>query len=48
VYEQKSYANAWDGGNKKGEPLPSATYYYILKLNDTENQIFSGHITIIR
>jgi gliding motility-associated-like protein len=48
VYEQKPYANAWDGGNKKGEPLPSATYYYILKLNDTENQIFSGHVTIIR
>jgi gliding motility-associated-like protein len=48
VYEQKPYTNNWNGGNKKGEPLPSATYYYILKLNDTENQIFSGHVTIIR
>lgn len=48
VYEQRPYTNTWDGTNKKGVELPSATYYYILKLNDTENQIFSGHVTIIR
>jgi gliding motility-associated-like protein len=48
IYEAKPYLNNWDGSNKKGEPLPSATYYYILKLNDFENKVYSGHVTIIR
>jgi gliding motility-associated-like protein len=48
VYEAKPYLNNWDGRNKKGDPLPSATYYYILKLNDSEGKVYSGHVTIIR
>jgi gliding motility-associated-like protein len=46
VYEAKPYLNDWDGRSKKGDPLPSATYYYILKLNGT--RVYSGHVTIIR
>jgi gliding motility-associated-like protein len=48
VYEAKPYQNNWDGHSKKGDPLPSATYYYILKLNDAEGKVHSGHVTIIR
>lgn len=49
VYKQQPYLNNWNGSSSKnGEPLPSATYYYILKLNDTEGRVFSGHVTIIR
>jgi gliding motility-associated-like protein len=48
VFEQKPYTNGWDGSNKKGDPLPSATYYYILKLNDGTDKVYSGHVTIIR
>jgi gliding motility-associated-like protein len=48
VYESKPYLNDWDGRSKKGEPLPTATYYYILKLNDGSNQTYSGAISLIR
>lgn len=48
VYEAKPYQNNWDGRNNKGDPLPSATYYYLLKLNDATGRIYSGHVTIIR
>lgn len=49
VYKQQPYENNWNGtSSKNGEPLPSATYYYILKMNDSENKTFSGHVTLIR
>lgn len=47
VYEAKPYLNDWDGRSKKGELLPPATYYYILKLHDLNESVYSGHITLI-
>lgn len=46
VYEGKAYANDWDG-TYKGEPLPNATYYYIIKCDGTE-QVLDGPVTILR
>jgi gliding motility-associated-like protein len=48
VYEAKPYQNNWDGRSKNGNPLPSATYYYIFKLNDGSDQTYSGPIALIR
>ncbi len=49
VFAQKGYSNTagWQGtyGNKK---LPDDTYFYIIKLNDVENTILNGALTIFR
>ncbi len=47
VYEASNYQNDWYG-NYQGRPLPVATYYYILELNDSNRKIYKGAITIIR
>ncbi len=47
VYEASNYQNNWYG-NYQNKPLPVATYYYILELNDTTQQVYKGAITIIR
>jgi len=33
IYSSDGYANDWDG-YYKGRPLPQATYYYVLELNE--------------
>ncbi len=48
VFEAKPYMNDWKGISNKDEALPSATYYYILKLHDAEEKVYSGSITLIR
>lgn len=48
VKEYKGYDNSWRGTNEKGEPLPDGTYYYILKLKDQDNTIFTGYVIIHR
>jgi len=48
VFEASPYVNTFKGISDKGEALPSATYYYILKLNDANKTIYSGHLTLIR
>jgi gliding motility-associated-like protein len=48
VWNKSGYLNDWDGTNNSGEPLPVGAYYYILKLNDTDSQVFSGSVTIVR
>lgn len=45
VYSSDSYQNDWDG-QSQGNPLPQATYYYIIQ--DAANQTFKGPVTIIR
>ncbi len=47
VYEAANYKNNWYG-TYQNRPLPVATYYYILELNDAAQQVFKGAITIIR
>lgn len=46
VFEGKSYTNDWDG-TYKGEPLPNATYYYIIKCDGSE-EVIDGPVTILR
>ena len=48
VYSARPYANDWGGTNDGGDPLPEATYYYILRLDIGEGDIIRGDVTIIR
>jgi gliding motility-associated-like protein len=46
VYESTNYANQWDGTLlDTGEPLPDATYYYVLTL---DGKLFKGYVYINR
>ncbi len=47
VFETKDYKNDWAGVNQKGDILPDATYYYILRFENS-NRKYSGYITLIR
>ncbi len=47
VYETLGYKNNWSG-TYQGKPLPVATYYYIIELNDEEKRKHSGYISILR
>lgn len=46
VYQNTGYTAAWDG-KYRGTILPTGTYYYIIKLNDTLKPL-TGNLTIIR
>jgi gliding motility-associated-like protein len=45
VYRSDSYKNDWDG-TWNGNPLPSATYYYIIK--SSTKGIIKGVVNIVR
>jgi gliding motility-associated-like protein len=45
VYESQSYKNDWDG-TWNGHPLPSASYYYIIK--SSLKGFFKGVVNIVR
>ncbi len=47
VYETNNYQNDWYG-TSQGNPLPVATYYYLLHLGDSENTSFKGAITLLK
>jgi gliding motility-associated-like protein len=47
VFESTGYEVPWDG-NYNGEPLPMGTYFYRIELNDSENKVYTGPISIIR
>lgn len=46
VFEQDNYVNEWKGQDKKGNLLPSATYYYLVNLES--NEIKSGWVYLMR
>jgi gliding motility-associated-like protein len=46
VYSQSNYTDQWKGQSDKGDDLPSATYYYVMELN--EGQSKTGWIYLIR
>jgi gliding motility-associated-like protein len=48
VFDAKPYTNNWKGTNKNGEELLTGPYYYLLKLNDPKNTVFSGSVTVLR
>ncbi|MNE45840.1 hypothetical protein D3C80_1401480 [compost metagenome] len=45
IYTKRNYQNDWNGSS-----LPSATYYYVLKIRGENNEIqsFAGALTIVR
>lgn len=46
VYTKVGYVNEWDG-TTFGEPLPAATYYYVIDLGSGKSA-YTGDVTIIR
>ena len=46
VFESTGYETPWDGTNK-GEPLPMGTYFYKIELNDEQDTVLKGDISII-
>ena len=48
VYQARPYLNDWRGTNNKGEALPHATYYYILRLDIANSEIIRGDVTILK
>lgn len=50
VFAGKNYTNTWEGGwtgMYNGKLLPSATYYYVITLNN-EEEPYRGTVTIVR
>ena len=45
VYESDSYKNDWDG-TWNGSPLPSASYYYVIK--SEKKGFIKGVVNIVR
>ena len=45
VYESSDYKNDWNG-TFNGSPLPSASYYYIIK--SSEKGVINGVVNIVR
>ncbi len=48
VWQAAPYTNDWAGTNDQDEPLPIGAYFYVLKLNDPEDQVLAGSITLVR
>lgn len=48
VFDAQPYLNDWQGTNNKGAELVTGAYYYVVKLNDEEDTILSGAVTIVR
>lgn len=46
VYEKAHYINEWHGQDKRGHMLPTATYYYLVKLASGEAK--SGWVYLLR
>lgn len=48
VYNVTAYDNTWEGTNNEKQPLPAGAYYYVIRLNDENNNVHTGSITIVR
>lgn len=48
VFEEKNYHNQWTGTGLNGQPLPAATYFFILKLDKNGTATRRGSVTIVR
>ena len=48
VFNTKAYTGDWDGRANDGTQLPMAAYFYILQLNDLNDTIHKGAVTILR
>ena len=48
IFQSSNYvSHPWDG-TYKGQQQPSGSFIYLIKLNDSQNQIIQGTVTIIR
>jgi gliding motility-associated-like protein len=47
LFTSENAYTPWDG-KQNGNPLPSEVYYYIIELNNPENNTYTGTLTIIR
>lgn len=50
VFKSDSWEKEWEGESNTGEPLPAATYYYVIETVDFSgiNQEFVGSVTLFR
>ena len=48
VFEEDGYVNTWAGTTTDGTPLTEGAYYYVIKLNDANNKVLTGSITLVR
>jgi gliding motility-associated-like protein/uncharacterized repeat protein (TIGR01451 family) len=54
VYKKAGYRNDWDGTanvssvSSNGELLPAGTYYYVIKMNNQEDNRMSGWVYLIK
>ena len=48
VFNARPYQNDWQGTNNGGKDLVTGAYYYVVKLNDEDNTVYGGAITIVR
>ena len=48
IFQAKPYINNWNGLNQEGQPVPEATYYFVLRLNISRGEIIRGDVTVIR
>ncbi len=49
IYESTpGYKTPWSGIRESGNKMPIATYYYIVELNDVDNQEYAGSVTIVK
>jgi gliding motility-associated-like protein len=47
VFSEQGYDKPWDG-LYRNQPLPSGTYFYVIRLGDEKSQQFKGAVTLIR
>ena len=43
-----SQEEQWWDGSYKGKDLPVSTYFYVIRLNDTENTEYKGQVSLVR
>ena len=48
VYESTGYQNDWAGTGQNAQPLPVATYYFTIDLQQPELEMVAGSVTIVR
>ncbi len=48
VFQRSPYENDWGGTNENGKILPQGTYYYVLRLDVGNGNIFRGDVTVLK
>ncbi len=48
VFETNGYANTWNGRSSNGKNLSDGAYFYVVRLNNANDSVLTGSITVIR